>query len=348
MSKLLTVIIPIYNVEDYLRQCLDSLCNQTNQNFKVIMVNDGSNDSSGIIAKEYCKSLPEMFFYFEQENKGQGAARNLGLQNVDTPYVTFLDSDDWWKSRNMEQIEKAILSRDILPDLIFTCPSVFDMATNSFSEWRDNEYVKALFTKYGSILSPHEITELYGTEASICRIVIKSEILAVNHFRFPEGIKWEDVYAHFVFLNWCHHCVLEDRAGFVYRINSGSQTTQLSDKRRLDIAPAFAEIFSFAFENEWTPAEIAYIFMTMMSFISWFLKATSRVYFAPLIECLHKLAIALPDECFEYYTKIFNPNKEQITLWYALKSKCFYRLIKSPFRYDSLKRIFWKMKNRRK
>ena len=93
-NKLLTVIIPIYNVENYLRQCLDSLVKQTNIQFNAILVNDGSVDTSGSIAKEYCEKYKDMFSYIEQENKGQGAARNLGLKNVHTPYVTFLDSDD--------------------------------------------------------------------------------------------------------------------------------------------------------------------------------------------------------------------------------------------------------------
>ena len=182
-KKILTVIVPIYNVENFLRQCLDSLVMQTNTNFHAVLVNDGSTDTSGAIAKEYSERYKEMFSYCEQENKGLGAARNLGLKYVCTPYVTFLDSDDWWKPRNMESIIRAIQECDADPDLIFTCPSVYDMATNGYSEWRDNDYIKSIFSKYGRVLSPRIITELYSTEASVCRIVVLTEFL--NKFGIP-------------------------------------------------------------------------------------------------------------------------------------------------------------------
>lgn len=91
-KNLLTVIIPIYNVENFLRQCLDSLVMQTDTHFNVILVNDGSVDTSGSIAKEYSEKYTELFSYYEQENKGLGAARNLGLKYVHTPYVTFLEN----------------------------------------------------------------------------------------------------------------------------------------------------------------------------------------------------------------------------------------------------------------
>ena len=94
-EKLLTIIVPIYNVELYLEQCLNSLVNQTVTNFKVILVDDGSKDGSGIIAKRYAEKYPEMFRYLFKKNAGLGAARNTGMEYCDTEYVEFLDSDDW-------------------------------------------------------------------------------------------------------------------------------------------------------------------------------------------------------------------------------------------------------------
>lgn len=347
-KNLLTVIIPIYNVENFLRQCLDSLVMQTDTHFNVILVNDGSVDTSGSIAKEYCERYKEMFSYYEQENKGQGAARNLGLKYVRTPYVTFLDSDDWWKPRSMESIIRAIQECDADPDLIFTCPSVYDMATSGYSDWRDNDYIKSIFSKYGSVLSPRIITELYSTEASVCRVVVKTDILRTNDFQFPEGIKWEDVFPHFAILNWSQRCILVEGAGFVYRINSRNQTTALSDRSRLDIVPAFATAFGYALEKQWSPVELASIFKMMMSFISWFLKATSKETYPDLIKTLHSFAVVLPNECFKHYICFFCPPRKQMILWYVLRSKVFYRLLLSPYWYDFFKRIYFKMKAWRK
>ena len=103
----LTVVVPVYNVEKYLEDCLDSLLSQTVTDHKIIVVNDGSKDSSGEIAKEYAEKHPEMIQYVEQKNQGLGAARNTGLALVETEYVAFLDSDDIWHPEKLEcQLKK--------------------------------------------------------------------------------------------------------------------------------------------------------------------------------------------------------------------------------------------------
>lgn len=79
IPDLISVIVPIYNVEDYIRQCFDSLLNQTYQNFEVLMINDGSPDNSASICQEYA-ARDSRFRYFEKENGGVSSARNLGIE----------------------------------------------------------------------------------------------------------------------------------------------------------------------------------------------------------------------------------------------------------------------------
>ena len=345
-EKLLTVIIPVYNVEDYLEQCLDSLLNQTDTNFFVNIVNDGSTDSSGAIARRYAAKHPEMFFYFEQENKGQGSARNYGLKETKTEYVTFLDSDDWWMPKTMEKISKAITAGAAAPDLVFTCPMVYDMVTGRFSEWRDNEEVRGIFNKFGDVLSPRKVPSLYKSEASICRIVIKMEILKKNGFRFPEGIKWEDVYPHFVFLNWSRKCVLVSDAGFVYRVNTSGQTTLISDSKRLDIVPAFSQIYKYAYDHGWTRMEKAYIFSTMMEFIYWFINVTNSEVYPELVRAIHKFSKTVPNECFRTYCKKIPHERKMEFLWLFIKSDLLYRIVMSHDGYQVLRRTFLRIKKR--
>lgn len=88
-----SVIVPVYNVENYLESCLESLKNQTHRNFEVLIIDDGSKDNSSIIAKQFCES-DNRFKYTYQENKGLGGARNTGISIAKGRYVTFLDSDD--------------------------------------------------------------------------------------------------------------------------------------------------------------------------------------------------------------------------------------------------------------
>lgn len=80
MEELITVIVPIYNVEDFIDMCLESLSKQTYKHFEVLMVNDGSTDNSGIICKEYA-DRDSRFQYFEKENGGLSDARNFGLEH---------------------------------------------------------------------------------------------------------------------------------------------------------------------------------------------------------------------------------------------------------------------------
>ena len=102
-----SVIIPIYNVENYLRDAIDSVINQSIgflENVQLILVNDGSKDNSESICMEYKNNYPENIIYIKQENSGVSSARNTGIQYIDGKYVNFLDGDDKW---NLDVLEKV-------------------------------------------------------------------------------------------------------------------------------------------------------------------------------------------------------------------------------------------------
>ncbi|SFS97757.1 glycosyltransferase family 2 protein [Sphingobacterium wenxiniae] len=90
---LISVIIPIYNVEAYLRECLDAVINQSYTNLEIILINDGSTDSSSLICEEYAK-VDHRIVIINQENAGPSAARNSGLEKSTGAYIAFIDSDD--------------------------------------------------------------------------------------------------------------------------------------------------------------------------------------------------------------------------------------------------------------
>lgn len=106
-NELISIIVPIYNKEDYLRQCLDSIINQSYTNFEVLLVNDGSTDSSGIICQEYSER-DSRFRYIEKKNGGVSSARNLGLELSEGAYITFIDSDDWIEFNYLEVLYNAL------------------------------------------------------------------------------------------------------------------------------------------------------------------------------------------------------------------------------------------------
>jgi glycosyltransferase involved in cell wall biosynthesis len=111
-NKMLSVIIPIYNSEQYLKACLDSLISQTCNDFEVILIDDGSTDDSAQICKKYC-SANSNFKYFYQKNAGPSAARNTGLKYVTGEFISFIDSDDYVATDYVETILKN-MKYDIL------------------------------------------------------------------------------------------------------------------------------------------------------------------------------------------------------------------------------------------
>lgn len=97
----MTIIVPVYKVEKYLRRCLDSLVNQTYKNLEIILVDDGSPDNSGAICDEYVQK-DSRISVIHKENGGLSSARNAGLEICNGVYVLFVDSDDWVENNYVE------------------------------------------------------------------------------------------------------------------------------------------------------------------------------------------------------------------------------------------------------
>lgn len=91
---MISVIIPIYNTESYLEQCIQSVINQTYKDLEIILINDGSTDNSGLICQKWKEQDPRIR-YIKKENEGQGIARNLGIIRATGEYIIFVDSDDY-------------------------------------------------------------------------------------------------------------------------------------------------------------------------------------------------------------------------------------------------------------
>lgn len=118
MNQKVNVIVPVYNAEKYLKKCINCLVNQSYDNLKIILINDGSTDNSGEICDKYSKIYNNLFV-IHQKNRGLSGARNSGLSETDGDYVTFLDPDDWIDSNYIKEcMEEA--EKHNFPDLIFT------------------------------------------------------------------------------------------------------------------------------------------------------------------------------------------------------------------------------------
>ena len=111
-NKLISIIVPVYNVEEYLKQCLDSILEQTFSDYEVILVNDGSTDNSGLICQEYAEK-DSRIRYFEKENGGLSDARNYGIEQAQGEYLTFVDSDDFLDKMHLNVLYTALVSNNV-------------------------------------------------------------------------------------------------------------------------------------------------------------------------------------------------------------------------------------------
>lgn len=111
-EKLLSVIVPVYKVEPYLRRCVDSIRNQTYKNLQIILVDDGSPDRCGEICDAYAE-IDERIIAVHQKNRGLSGARNTGLRYAKGEYVAFVDSDDWIAPTMYETLVRMIEKNDL-------------------------------------------------------------------------------------------------------------------------------------------------------------------------------------------------------------------------------------------
>lgn len=179
----ITVILPVYNVEKYLKQCLDSIVNQTFKDFECLCVNDGSTDNSLSILQEYAQK-DKRFKIITQKNGGTSVARNNGIKNTNTKYLTFIDSDDWITENYLEVLYNKI--EETNADIV--------RASYQFYFEEDNSYKSAKIREIHKINTNSNIERLYKGYAGafVWAKLYKTALLKDNNILFYEGFTAED------------------------------------------------------------------------------------------------------------------------------------------------------------
>ena len=212
MSPKVSIIIPVYNSDRYLRECLDSVINQTLKDIEIICVNDGSTDNSLSILEEYAQKDARIKI-INQENKGVATARNVGLKNSQGKYITFVDDDDFL---DCDAYEKAIQYINNA-DLVHFGIKVFGDSNYAQRDGDDNYYK----IKYKGVTKLNRKVIL-RSDVSACNKIYKKSIIEQYDINFPDGLNYEDAEFYFKYVSCSKTAYYLDEYFYHYRRSGDS------------------------------------------------------------------------------------------------------------------------------
>lgn len=216
----ISVIVPVYNVEKYLKQCLDSIVNQTYKNLEIIIVNDGTKDNSMEIVEEYLSD--SRVKVINKENGGLSSARNRGIEEVTGEYISFVDSDDWIELNTYEELIKNLNNEDVI---IFNYSRIEDSTGEKIETQHIKDEEMADLEK--------EYRYLYSKIAHNCwNKLYKIDYLKKNNFKFLE-ILYEDVFWNLQIIYSTTDIKILNKSLYNYRVNrKGSIMSSRKDNNK--------------------------------------------------------------------------------------------------------------------
>lgn len=220
----ISIIVPVYNSEETLSRCVDSILRQTFSDFELLLVDDGSSDTSWKICEKYAR-LDSRVRAFHKENGGPGSARNAGMNKAQGDFVTFIDSDDW-------------IEPDYVSNLVYAVSSDVDLVISNYGDKKQNEEIEGWLIQTANLQLLFEAHER-------CYIVpwgklYRSQIINDFHLRFDEGMcLGEDVAFIYAYMVHSTRIYLQSgNAGYHYETE---RTNSLSKR----IFPIKQEIYSY-------------------------------------------------------------------------------------------------------
>ena len=226
-----SVIVPIYNVEKYLEKCINSLLSQTLEDIQIILVNDGSKDNSGNIAKEYEKNNKNRVIYVEKENGGLSDARNYGLKYATGDFIAFLDSDDYIEKNAYEEMYNKAIEENadyVECDFIWEFPNKIRV---------DKQY-------------PYKNKK---EMLSFVRVVawnklIKRQLITDNNLEFPKGLRYEDVEFTYKLIPFINKFAYVDKP-FIHYVQREGSIANVQNERTAEIFTVLDNVIEFYKKN---------------------------------------------------------------------------------------------------
>lgn len=223
-----SVIVPFYNVENYIEKCLNSLVNQTLEEIEIILVNDGSKDSSAKIAKQFQEKYPNKVKYYEKQNGGLGDARNFGINYATSEYIAFLDSDDYVETNMYEEMYNKAKQENA------------DMVECDFWWEYPNKKREDIGREYAN-----QKEMLYKSRVVAWNKLIKTEIYQSHpEARFSVGLRYEDVEGFYKILPFIKK-VAYVRKPFIHYIQRQGSISNTQNKKNEEIFKVLDNVIDY-------------------------------------------------------------------------------------------------------
>ena len=223
MQPLVSVIIPVYNVEKYLEKCINSVVSQTYKNLEIILVDDGSTDNSGQMCDEF-KKKDKRIKVIHKENGGLSDARNVALDVCKGDYITFVDSDDWIPRNAIDALCDAIISEkaDISSGQLY----------ETFKRQHSEKAGVSLITRYSTEDALRDLMYLHGLSNSASGKLYKRSLF--SKIRYPIGMHYEDLGTTYKIFALAENIVSINKNVYFYYQNPKSIVHSGFSKKRLE------------------------------------------------------------------------------------------------------------------
>lgn len=228
-EPMITVIVPVYQVCQYVGECVESLIHQTYKNLEILLVDDGSTDGSGKLCDEYAGKDARVRI-IHQENRGLSGARNTGLDHAKGEYIAFVDADDLVKNEYIEELYNLILKykADISACLYERSK------TGIFHDQNNGKHREICMTSEELLKCWHGKYKKY--ETIVCNKLYHKNVLNQQKrmIRFPEGRRHEDVLTSHLLVQNAHKIALTTDIFYLYRVREGSITSEAIKKENAE------------------------------------------------------------------------------------------------------------------
>lgn len=266
MKPLITVIVPVFNVEAYIEDCITSILNQTYKNLEIIIVDDGSPDNSINLSKNITKG-DNRVKYIVKSNGGLSDARNTGLREATGEFVTFIDSDDYIAPTYVERLYDVLIETAAEISIIALCQDIEGIIEHVV---RSEQYLK-IFTPQEAILAMYDKKDYFVVSLTVAQGKLYKRDL-FNNISYPIGKKYEDSFTTYKLYKSSRKIAYLNDELYYYRIRKGSITNSGFSLANLDKLEMFEEKLTYISEYEDVSRKVRYAYCVELIRLSYQLR----------------------------------------------------------------------------